>query len=206
MWNKTVKQQLLGNIDRGIVFVLSAPAGTGKTTLVKRLSQEFDVVELSVSYTTRPKRPNERDGVDYHFVDDRAFEKKEKEGEFIESVTLFGYRYGTSKKKIEEAISKGKHIFLVIDTQGALLLQKKIDAVFIFIQPPSLEELKKRLLTRGTESSDVINARLKQAKEEMKLVSRYDYLIINDDLDIAYEVLKSILVAEEHRLKKGKIS
>src|SRR5262245_19806370 len=135
------KKKLVGNHSHGLLFVLSAPAGTGKTTLVEMLERDFDSVVRSVSCTTRPKRPNEVERVDYYFVSEEEFQKKIEQGHFLEHVTLFGYHYGTSKSHVEALRAEGKHVFLVIDTQGALLLMGQIAATFIFIMPPSFEEL-----------------------------------------------------------------
>ncbi len=183
----------------GLVFVISAPAGTGKTTLVRMLMEEFQRVVESVSFTTRPPRENEVPERDYHFISEAEFEKKIKEGEFIEYAKVFGNYYGTSMKFLESQQEKGKHVILVIDTQGALQLKKKLDAVFIFISPPSLEELRARLYRRRSESEEAIEHRLSWAEKEMALAPKYDYHIVNDNLKVAYEALKSILIAEEHR-------
>jgi guanylate kinase len=194
------KQLLLGNRSRGLLFVFSAPAGTGKTTLVNMLTKEFDCVKPSISCTTRPKRSDEVDGVHYHFLNDEAFAKKVEANEFLEHVTLFGYRYGTSKRVVEQMQAEGKHVVLVIDTQGALALMGKEPAIFIFLMPPSLEELGRRLLDRGTETRDTLAVRLSEAGREIATASAYHYVIVNDDLEIAYQVLRSIVIAEEHRV------
>lgn len=191
--------KVLGSLKKGLIFVLSAPAGTGKTTLVRMLTKEFDCVVESISFTTRKPRPNEKDGRDYHFVSKEEFEKKIREGEFLEHAKVFDHYYGTSRKVVEAARSQGKHVVLVIDTQGAMQLKEFLPAVFIFISPPNLEELRSRLLTRKTDTEESIQHRLSWAEKEMTLASRYDYHIINDDLNTAYDVLRSILVAEEHK-------
>lgn len=194
------KQLLLGNRLQGLTFVLSAPAGTGKTTLVNMLTKEFDCVKASISCTTRPKRTDEIDGVHYCFLSDEEFSKKVEEGEFLEHVTLFGYRYGTSKKVIEQMKAAGNHVILVIDTQGALTLMGKESAIFIFLMPPSLEELGRRLMERGTETHESLASRLSEAGREIAIASAYHYVIINDNLPTAYQVLRSIIIAEEHRV------
>lgn len=191
----------LGNKTRGSLFVVSAPAGTGKTTLVDMLVEEFPSVVASISYTTRPKRSDEVEGVHYHFISRAEFEKKIASGEFVEYVTLYGDYYGTSMLWIESRLQAGKDVILVIDTQGALLLQKKCQATYIFIVPPSLEELKRRLTARATESAEKIQQRLAIAEAELSKVQFYDYCIVNDQLQLAYEVLKSILIAEKHRVQ-----
>ncbi len=195
------KHTLLGNHSHGLLFVLSAPAGTGKTTLVDMLTKEFSCVARSISCTTRAKRPNEVDGVDYNFISDEEFEKRVKEGQFLEHITLFGYRYGTSRRQVEKLRAEGKHVFLVIDTQGALHLMGQVAATFVFILPPSFEELARRLQMRGTENYDTLAKRLHEAEREIATSTAYHYVIVNDDLQTAYEALKSIVVAEEHRIR-----
>lgn len=190
-----------GNLNRGLVFILSAPAGTGKTTLVQKLIQEFPQVVASVSYTTRPQRPDEVEGVHYHFVSEEQFTDWISKGEFLEYVRLYGDYYGTSKHWLEKKLQEGKHVILVIDTQGAKLLKGRLDATHIFVSPPSLEELERRLKVRKTETQDVIDKRLAWVKHEMAAVPEYDYLIVNDDLEAAYQALRSIIIAEEHRIR-----
>lgn len=200
-------QKLLGNSSKGLVFVLSAPAGTGKTTLVRMLSQEFSCIYESVSCTTRPPRSGEVEGEDYHFLSASAFKEKISQGDFLEYAEVFGYYYGTSRVLVEKQQNLGKHVFLVIDTQGALQLQsQKFVATTIFLSPPSVEELKERLLKRSTESLEVIEKRLSWAREELAVIDRYDYHIINEDLTQAYAVLRSIVIAEEHRVSKKEFS
>lgn len=190
----------LGNLEHGLIFIVSAPAGTGKTTLVQRLVAEFPCVVTSVSCTTRKPRPGEINGVHYHFVTVQEFEKKIAENDFLEYAKLYGNYYGTSRSWVQEKQNQGKHVMLVIDTQGALQLLGKIGAKFIFIAPPSLDELRSRLINRQTETPEVIEERLAWAKKEMEAGRFYDYRIVNDDLDTAYDVLRSILIAEEHRI------
>ena len=196
------KQQLVGNLKYGLTFVVSAPAGTGKTTLVQMLSKEFDSIKMSVSSTTRPPRSYEIDGSHYHFLTESQFSEKVEHGDFLEHVSLFGYRYGTSYGHVEELKKKGYHVVLVIDTQGAVQLMKKIKATFIFLMPPTTEELTRRLRDRGTEEDVEIKTRLEWSEKEMEVAKLYDYLIVNDDLSIAYQVLRSIVIAEEHRIQK----
>lgn len=186
-------------MKKGLIFVISAPAGTGKTTLVRMLQEEFHHVVESISFTTRSPRSNEIAGRDYHFITTEEFEKKIKEGEFLEYAKVFGNYYGTSRKYVEAQRDKGKHVTLVIDTQGAMNLVNELDAVFIFISPPSLEELRARLYRRKSESEEAIETRLSWAEKEIALSCHYDYHIVNDHLKTAYEALRSILIAEEHR-------
>jgi guanylate kinase len=194
--------QVLGGLKEGIVFVVSAPAGTGKTTLVRMLCDEFDCVVESISYTTRAARANEVPGRDYHFISHAEFERKIASGDFLEYAKVFDHYYGTSRKDVEEAIRQGKHVVLVIDTQGALQLMGRLKGVFIFIAPPHISELRRRLENRKSESDEAISQRLSWAQQEMALAPRYDYQIVNDNLKSAYEVLRSILIAEEHRISK----
>ena len=193
--------KLLGELLEGKIFVLSAPAGTGKTTLVRMLCEEFDRVQESVSFTTRPARANEVSGRDYHFISMAEFEKRIAEKDFLEYATVFDHYYGTSRSDVEKQRKLGKHVILVIDTQGALQLREKLDAVFIFLIPPSMSELRRRLESRKSDSQEAIEQRLSWAEKEMGIADRYDYQIINDHLKTAYEVLRSILIAEEHRTK-----
>lgn len=193
---------------KGLIFIISAPAGTGKTTLVKKLVQEFPQVKSNISYTTRQPRENEKNGEDYHFIDSGEFERKIKANELLEHVKLYGTYYGTSRKWVEGQLKKGHHVVLVIDTQGGLHLKHqfstselKSQVVLIFLEPPSMEELKKRLHLRQTESADVIEERLACSVREMEQGKLYDYKIINDQIDAAYQVLRSILIAEEHRIR-----
>jgi guanylate kinase len=184
---------------KGLVFVISAPAGTGKTTLVKMLKEEFHHVVDSISFTTREPRPNEVPGRDYNFISQKEFKEKIKEEEFLEYAEVFHNFYGTSKKYVESQQEKGKHVILVIDTQGALQLMDHFKACYIFISPPSLEELMARLYRRKSEDEEAIKTRLSWAEKEMALAPRYNYHIVNDNLKLAYDALRSILIAEEHR-------
>lgn len=186
---------------KGLVFVVSAPAGTGKTTLVQRLAKEMEHIKPSISFTTRQPRNGEENGVDYCFISKSEFESKIRNGEFLEYVELYGDYYGTSRMWVEEQLKKGNHVVLVIDTQGGLKLKGAIPAIFVFIEPPSLDELKRRLLSRKTESANSVDKRLACAEREIQQGKQYDYRIINDQLDAAYQALKSIFVAEEHRIR-----
>lgn len=192
---------LLGNLARGLLFILSAPAGTGKTTLVQLLTRDFPCVVASISYTTREPRPGEVDGIHYYFITKEEFIKRIHEDEFLEYVELYGDYYGTSKLWVEKQLVEGKHVILVIDTQGAEILKNKIQAVTIFVAPPSIKELERRLNLRQTESREVIETRLIWAKKEMEMQKKYSYLVVNDDLSNAYQTLRSILIAEEHRIR-----
>ena len=198
-----MSRKLLGNLEKGRVFVISAPSGTGKTTLVKMLCDEFDAVVRSVSCTTRKMRQGDKEGVDYHFVTQDEFAKKEKAGEFLESAAVYEDHYGTLKQSVTALQNEGKHVVLVIDTQGAEHVREKIRATLIFIAPPSLDELKRRLMDRNTDSSQTIEERLSWAREEIEKGKSYDYFIVNEDLKAAYEVLRSIFIAEEHHIRRN---
>jgi guanylate kinase len=192
----------LGNRSQGLLFVLSAPAGTGKTTLAKRLLEEFPEIVESVSCTTRLPRPGEVEGRDYHFLSHHQFEEKIKGGDFLEYARVFDHLYGTSKQFVVDQQKRGKHVLLVIDTQGAMQLQKlKVQASYIFVRPPSFEELRDRLAKRRTESAESMEGRLSRAQHEIGMATHYDYDIVNDNLEVAYDVLRSIIIAEEHRRK-----
>jgi guanylate kinase len=191
--------KVLGNLKKGLLFVLSAPAGAGKTTLATLLKREFNCVASSVSYKTRKSRTGEKEGVDYHFISKEEFEKKIENQDFLEHAKVFESYYGTDRKRVEELQNQGKHVLLVIDVQGGMQIKRKTKAVFIFISPPSFEVLKKRLVDRQTETESKIAERLSWAKKEMEAAKDYDYQIINEDLNVAYDVLRSIVIAEEHR-------
>lgn len=182
-------------MKKGELVIVSAPAGTGKTTLVQMLKKEFpNEVIQSISCTTRKPRPGEVDGRDYVFLTETAFEERVKKGEFLEHATVFGHKYGTLKDAVEAQRSDGQHVILVIDTQGAMELKKKTEALYIFIAPPSIETLEERLKNRKTESPETLKKRLKWAQFEMDQAKHYDYTIVNDDLETAYEALKNIII------------
>lgn len=195
---------LISSHKKGLCFIVSAPAGTGKTTLVDMLVNEFpSLVIANISYTTRLPRAGEIDGKHYHFIEESAFKKKIEEADFLEYAQLYGFYYGSSRQWVLEQQAQGKHVILVIDTQGAIQLKGKFDATFIFISPPSLEVLKERLSNRKTETPELLEKRLKWALQEMQAIPYYDYQIINDHLSTAYQVLKSIVIAESHRVPKN---
>jgi guanylate kinase len=190
---------------KGLLIVISAPSGTGKTTLCHMLLKEFKDLEFSISYTTRKPREGEVNGKDYFFVNKETFQKMIDEGDFLEWAEVYGNFYGTSKSQILRALNEGKDILLDIDTQGALNVKENFpEAVLIFILPPSLEELERRLRNRGTDDEETIKKRLRIAREEIKKALLYDYLIINDNLEVAFEKLKSIITAEKCKTERLK--
>ncbi|WP_457568926.1 guanylate kinase [Desulfurobacterium sp.] len=190
---------------KGLLIVISAPSGTGKTTLVNLLMKAFPKMEFSVSCTTRKPRPGEVDGKDYYFISLEEFEKKIENNELLEWAEVYGNFYGTPKDKVIEALNEGKDILLDIDTQGALQVKKNYpDAVLIFILPPSLKELERRLRSRGTEDEETIEKRLLIARRELSLATKYDYIIINDQIEEAFDKLKSIVTAERWRTGRVK--
>jgi guanylate kinase len=185
---------------KGIPFIVSAPSGAGKTTLCKMAVDFFPDLRHSISYTTRSPRDGEVDGVDYHFVDEAAFERMAARGEFLEHAGVHGKRYGTSRKDLETVTNSGLDIILDIDVQGAEKIRKNLDGgVYIFILPPSIEECERRLHLRAKDSSEEIEKRLKIALEEIKKAPCYEYIIINDGLEEAFDKLKSVIVAERAR-------
>lgn len=185
------------------LFVLSAPSGTGKTTLGNLLLQDWsDKIAKVVTSTTRPPRKQEKNGIDYHFIKRSEFHTKQNRGEFLEFAEVFGFLYGTEMRELENASLLKKNLLLMIDTQGALQVKKKIpDAILIFISPPNKEELHSRLRARNTETKDAMEKRLKEFEKEMSEIKHYDYHIINDDLQKTLLVLKSIIIAEEHKIE-----
>ena len=184
----------------GKLFIISAPSGAGKSTLCSMMINKYPELMYSVSYTTRAPRGSEQHGVDYFFVSKDEFAKMITENEFIEWAEVHGNYYGTSAKYVNSMLSQGKDVFLDIDPQGALQLKNKLqNAIFIFITAPSLNELKTRLINRGTDRIDVIENRLINAKKEVQYFSDYDYLIINDESDKAFADMEAIYRAEKLR-------
>ncbi|MDP4605841.1 MAG: guanylate kinase [Erythrobacter sp.] len=187
---------------RGLMFILSSPSGAGKTTLSRMLLAADNEIKLSVSATTRPPRPGEIDGVHYHFVTDSAFDAMVEEDDFYEWAHVFGYRYGTPKGIIRAALKEGQDFLFDIDWQGTQQLYQKDqqDVVRVFILPPSIDELHRRLAGRATDSAEVINARMERARAEISHWDGYDYVIINDDVDECFAKVRAILEAE--RMKR----
>ena len=187
---------------RGLMLVLSSPSGAGKTTLSRRLLQADPLVELSISVTTRKQRPGEVDGRDYHFIDAARFDAMVKQGELLEWAQVFGHRYGTPRAPVEAALSRGRDVLFDIDWQGTQQLREKADRdlASIFVLPPSIPDLERRLRTRAQDSDEVIHSRMAKAADEMSHWAEYDYVVINSDVDHAFADVQAILAAE--RLKR----
>jgi guanylate kinase len=187
---------------RGLMLVLSSPSGAGKTTLSRQLLDNDKQIQLSVSCTTRPKRPGERDGVDYRFVDTATFRGMIERKEFLEYAEVFANYYGTPKAPVDEALAGGRDVLFDIDWQGTQQLRDKgrADLVTVFILPPSTRDLEKRLLTRAQDPKEVVAQRMAKAADEMSHWAEYDYVVVNSDIGTSLTNLKAILTAE--RLKR----
>ncbi len=188
----------------GMLVVLSAPSGCGKTTIVKRVMEDLPGLVFSVSHTTRSPRAGEKDGRDYHFVDHEEFEslRDQQPSGFLEWAEVHGNLYGTGRQGAEEQRAAGLDVILDIDVQGAEQVRRAADPVTVFIAPPSLDELGRRLRGRGSEDAKTVALRLNNAKQEMLAAADYEYLIVNDVLDEAVESLRSILIAERLRRRR----
>jgi len=186
--------------EKGRVFVLSAPAGTGKTTLARRLVETFDALVLIPTLTTREPRAGEVSGKDYEFISTQEFKERLSRQELVEHVELHGNLYGVSALSVNNARHKGKHALLVIDTDGAAVVKKRYDSVLIFLKPPSMEVLSERLKGRATEDVEIRARRLARARKELQDENIFDYSVVNDKFDDAFYVLSSIIIAETHRV------
>ncbi len=189
---------------RGLMLILSSPSGAGKTTISRMLLERDTEICLSISATTRPIRPGEVDGEHYHFVGEAEFERMVEHDEFYEWAQVFGHRYGTPKARIRAGLKDGQDFLFDIDWQGTQQLYQKDqqDVVRVFILPPSLDELHRRLTGRGTDSADVIAARMERARAEISHWDGYDYVLINDDIEACYQKVREILCAE--RMKRAR--
>ncbi len=184
------------NSRRGLIFVICAPSGTGKSTLIKRLMDEFPDFGFSISYTTREPRGREQNGREYHFVSRESFEAMRSRGEFAEWAEVHGNYYGTAVAPVQALLAQGKDALFDIDVQGALQLKKVfVDGVFVFLLPPSREELEQRLRSRGTDSDEAIAKRLGNSLGELKLAGEFDHWIVNNDLEKAYSELRAVYLA-----------
>ncbi len=184
---------------RGLLIVVSSPSGAGKTTLCRRLIEEFPDIVFSVSYTTRAQRRGEEEGIDYHFVDRPAFDAMVAREEFAEWAEVHGNRYGTTVEAVQQALEGGRHVLFDIDYQGGRQLKASFEreALLVFVLPPSLAELERRLRQRATDEPDVIERRLAKARDELGQYGIYQYLIVNDDLPRAYDRLRAIYLAAQ---------
>jgi guanylate kinase len=192
----------MSSSGRGLLFIVSAPSGAGKTTLVERLAERVPNLTMSRSYTSRPARAGEMDGVDYNFVTRRRFEEMIAGGEFLECADVFGNLYGTSSADTGRILESGNDVVLVIDVQGARKVRRGgIDATAIFVMPPSFGALEERLRGRSKDSEDAIQRRLQVARDEVAAFAEYDYLVVNDELSAAVDRLRGIVVAERARLR-----
>jgi guanylate kinase len=188
---------------RGVLFVLSSPSGAGKSTIAQKLLAADPDISLSVSATTRPMRPGESDGVDYHFVDVERFKAMVADGAFLEWAHVFNHRYGTPREPVNAMLDRGCDVLFDIDWQGAQqLYQQEGDVVRVFILPPSIEELERRLRSRGTDNEAIITARMARAANEISHWDGYDYVLINDDIDRCFEQIHMILKVERLKRKR----
>lgn len=188
---------------KGLLFVVSAPSGTGKTTLCRTMVRIFPELHYSISYTTRPPRPGDADGRDYYFVSPEVFQEMINRDEFAEWAEIYGYRYGTSRSLLERFCQEGRDVILDLDGQGARQMRAKdLPGIFIFLLPPSWAELKRRLTRRQTEGQKALKERLRMAKVEMGEARWYDYVIINDEIKKAEEQLQAIILSEHCRRER----
>jgi guanylate kinase len=196
-------------VRRPVIFLISAPSGAGKTTLCERLRKDFPDIHFAITATTRNPRSGERHGVSYYFLTDAEFDAKAQAGEFLETARVYGHRYGSPAHPLEDALMQGSDVLLNIDVQGAMSVREflerlpehhalKRDLVDIFIVPPSLELLRQRLEGRGTDARDVMDRRLRQAETELAHWREYRYVVVNDCVEDAHDVLRAIVLAERH--------
>ena len=186
---------------RGLLIVLSSPSGAGKTTISRMLMESDPEIRMSISATTRPKRPGEKNHVDYHFVEDAEFDAMIKAGDFVEWAHVFGYRYGTPKAPVKKALREGRDILFDIDWQGARQLEPDFGEhlVTIFLLPPSMQELEARLRARGTDSAEVIADRMRRAADEIDHWAEYEYVLVNRDMDDCLAQVQAIVAAERSK-------
>ena len=189
--------------ERGLLIVFSGPSGVGKGTVRAKIFESENNFEYSVSMTTRKQRPGEVDGKDYYFRTRDEFEEMIRNGQMLEYAEYVGNYYGTPLTYVNQTLDEGKDVFLEIEVQGALQVKEKVpDGVFVFLTLPDLEELRGRLVGRGTDSAEVIASRLEKAKEEIRLMSEYDYAVVNDKVELAAERVKKIIEAEHYRVDR----
>lgn len=189
--------------EKGILFILSGPSGVGKGTVREQLFEQKTDLKYSISMTTRNKRPGETDGIDYFFRTHDAFEKMIEAGKLLEYAKYVNNYYGTPKDYVMEQIEEGNDVFLEIEVQGAMQVKQNFpQGVFIFLCPPSLEALKNRIAGRGTESEELLTSRLGEARKEIDMMSEYDYVVVNDDVELAVSKVKSIVQSEHCNRKR----
>jgi len=191
-------------VTRGDVFVISAPSGSGKTTICRALLQRLPGLALSVSYTTRERRPGEKDGIDYYFVDEEKFDNMLNSKEFLESASVYGRRYGTSRAAAQSIVSQGLDAVLEIDIQGGRSVKAAVpEAVLVGILPPDWETLRGRLFARARDSREEMERRLTEARQELSALKGYDYLVVNDDLEMAVRQVEWIVRAQRLRRERS---
>jgi guanylate kinase len=191
-------------VSKGSIFIISAPSGTGKTTILKKIMAIVPRLAFSVSHTTRAPRGREQDGVDYHFIDVEKFSGMRDKGEFLEWAEVHGNFYGTSRKAVEKQLDDGLDVFLDIDIQGMKQIKAQLsEPVTVFIAPPSWEEQERRLRLRGTDSPATISLRLANGRREIAAADLYDYLLINDTVDNAVEMLRAIILARRSQTRRS---
>ena len=196
---------MMNNKGRGLLIVISGPSGAGKGTICKSFLERNPEVAISVSATTRSPRKGEVEGVNYYFMSKEQFKEKIVENDFLEYAEVYGNYYGTPKSKVEEMLSKGIDVILEIDIQGALKVKENFEeGVFIFILPPSMEELKQRIIKRGSETPESLMTRFKSAYQELNYVSKYNYAVVNDEVHLASKKIEGIIAAEKCRVDRIK--
>lgn len=195
-------------MSNGAILVLSGPSGAGKSSLIKKIEDKIGAFYFSISTTTRPMREGEKDGVHYHFVDEEEFKKDIEEEHFLEHALVHGNYYGTSIKPVKDALKRGELVIFDIDVQGHDAVQNRLGDITtsVFITTPSLKELKHRLTSRGTDAQEIIDGRIEMATREVQRISEYDYIVINDDLDVAAEQLIAIAKVARMKLPSMEIS
>jgi len=191
--------------SKGLLIVISGPSGAGKGTVCSAYLDKHPETMLSISATTRTPRYNEKDGFNYFFKDESTFNSMIDNGEFLEYAEVYGNYYGTPKKFVQKQLSDGKDIILEIDIQGALQVKERFDeGVFVFIVPPSMDELKRRIVKRGTENAEKLYKRFQSAYEELNFINRYNYIVVNDTVKSAVQKLEAIVIAEKSRVSRNR--
>ena len=195
-----------GVARRGLMLVLSSPSGAGKTTIARRLREQDNGIEMSISHTTRPRRNGEKNGKDYHFVDRESFTRMRDQGEFLEWAVVFDNFYGTTRRPVEEALAAGRDVLFDVDWQGAAALrdQAKNDVVTVFVLPPTAADLEQRLNERAQDSPEIVRRRMLGASNEIQHWDEYDYVVINHDIGCSVEAVRAILAAE--RLRRTRLT